>query len=59
MPAFSHSPFNPIQRQDKAEKAGNDEQGGSSERGNSYLGDGFINISTELLNSIDDQPLNC
>lgn len=51
------SPFNKREN-DNGEMAAQEEQGGSSLRSNSccsprYLGDGMINVSTELLNSVD------
>ena len=46
----SKSPFKITN--DNGERAASEEQGGSSQRsGSNYLGDGFINISQELLNS--------
>ena len=55
------SPFN-VRENDGGEFAASDEQGGSSERSRSnsmgsrprYMGDGFINISQEILNSVGD-----
>lgn len=51
------SPFNKREN-DNGEMAAQEEQGGSSMRSNSccsprYMGDGVVNVSTELLNSVD------
>ena len=60
---MSQSPFPRRRLDDNGERAASEEQGGSSDRSsmhghmNRYRGDGVINISQEVFNSINNDPI--
>ena len=61
---MSQSPFPRRRLEDNGERAASEEQGGSSDRSsmhghvNRYRGDGVINSSQEVFNSINNDPIS-